>query len=211
VSASDGFTTVNQTFTWTVANMLLAFANPGYQKNGGGDDVSLPLSAHGGESTTYTYSSSGLPSGLSLDPSTGLISGTVAPAMSDEELDREIARLAPLLGLTVPMTPEQLREQVRQLRERRDCPNPHCTVVLRHRRGEPEPPMPQDAALCPDCGEPHVLLLEEVVIENRAQAEAFHANPPQTLASSSTTRIGAREAAHGYQQCSVQSRTTQEA
>jgi hypothetical protein len=60
-------------------------------------------------------------------------------------------------------------------REGRACPRPHLTVVLTYRRGEPEPPLPTDAARCPDCGQPHLLLLEEVVVETRAQVEALRA------------------------------------
>jgi hypothetical protein len=80
VSASDGFTTVSQTFTWTVTSVPLTLANPGAQSNIGQDNVSLQLAASGGESATYTYTASNLPVGLALDESTGLIAGTVGAA-----------------------------------------------------------------------------------------------------------------------------------
>ena len=76
VSATAGGVTVTQTLTWTVASVVVTA--PADQTSAEGDAVSLQLSAQtaGG---TLTYNASGLPDGLSINPSTGLISGTVAP------------------------------------------------------------------------------------------------------------------------------------
>ena len=43
-----------------------------------GDSVSVPMNAWGQSGQTLTYSATGLPPGLSIDSSTGLISGTIA-------------------------------------------------------------------------------------------------------------------------------------
>ena len=53
----------------------LALANPGNQTSGTGTAVSLTLSASGG-TAPYTFSATGLPTGLSINTSTGVISGT---------------------------------------------------------------------------------------------------------------------------------------
>ncbi len=76
VTATDGGATSSQSFVWTVTPRV-ALVNPGSQSNATGDNVSLQLSATspGG---TMSYSASGLPDGLSLNSSTGLLSGTVA-------------------------------------------------------------------------------------------------------------------------------------
>jgi zinc metalloprotease ZmpA len=53
----------------------LALANPGNRTGTVGVATSLSLSATGG-TTPYTFSATGLPAGLSINPSTGVISGT---------------------------------------------------------------------------------------------------------------------------------------
>src|SRR5205823_5954737 len=74
VSASaDSFAT-SQTFTWNVASPI-TLTQPANQTNSEGDTISLSLSASGGG--TKTYSATGLPTGLKLNPSTGAITGTV--------------------------------------------------------------------------------------------------------------------------------------
>ncbi len=54
--------------------------NPGDQTNTVGDVVSLQIQANDLDGDTLTYSDSGLPNGLSIDPNTGLITGTVTTA-----------------------------------------------------------------------------------------------------------------------------------
>jgi len=58
--------------------------NPGTQNNAVGDNVSLQIQANGlppGDS--WTYSATGLPSGLSINTSTGLITGTITGSTND--------------------------------------------------------------------------------------------------------------------------------
>lgn len=66
-------------FTWTVTNTnrLPEVVNPGAQFSLPGDSVSLQITASDPDSDSLTYAASGLPDALSIDPATGLISGTV--------------------------------------------------------------------------------------------------------------------------------------
>jgi Putative Ig domain len=77
VTATDGTYSDSQTFHWTVSRLTLS--NPGDQTNYDGQVVSLPLSAADNLGDVLTYSATGLPTGLSIDGGTGVISGTVAP------------------------------------------------------------------------------------------------------------------------------------
>ncbi|MFJ8491420.1 putative Ig domain-containing protein [Streptomyces sp. NPDC094038] len=77
---------------WGTPNGTTAFAsgtstgntvtvtNPGSQSTATGSSVSLQISATDSASATLTYSASGLPTGLSISSSTGLISGTASTA-----------------------------------------------------------------------------------------------------------------------------------
>ncbi|HEV8000773.1 MAG TPA: Ig-like domain repeat protein, partial [Planctomycetaceae bacterium] len=77
VTASDGQgDSPSQAFTWNVST--LSVTNPGTQNNAVGDAVSLQVQDAGLPSgDTWTYSATGLPSGVSIDPNSGLISGTI--------------------------------------------------------------------------------------------------------------------------------------
>ena len=77
VTASDGQGAgASQTFTWNVS--VLSVINPGTQNNAVGDSVSLQTQDSGLPSgDSWSYSATGLPSGLSIDPTSGLITGTV--------------------------------------------------------------------------------------------------------------------------------------
>lgn len=77
ISATDGTYSASHSFTWTVAPRI-AVANPGDQANTAGDMVSLAITAADAASASLTYSASGLPSGLNIDSTTGIISGTIA-------------------------------------------------------------------------------------------------------------------------------------
>ncbi|HVS40443.1 MAG TPA: putative Ig domain-containing protein, partial [Gemmataceae bacterium] len=68
---------VRITWTITAANQAPVLYNPGDQVNLAGDVVSLPLSAYDPDGDTLTFSAAGLPSGLSIDPNSGIISGTI--------------------------------------------------------------------------------------------------------------------------------------
>jgi len=76
LTVSDGAHAVTGIFAWTVTKV--GVVNPGDQNNQEGDNVSLQL-AGTGIFGTLTYSASGLPDGLSINPSTGLISGSLPP------------------------------------------------------------------------------------------------------------------------------------
>jgi lysophospholipase L1-like esterase len=69
-------------FTWTVADKNgkpNIFPEPGNQENDEGDSVNLPISASDPNGTdTLTYSATGLPESLSINTTTGLISGTIS-------------------------------------------------------------------------------------------------------------------------------------
>ncbi len=82
VTATDGTDPASTSFTWTVQNFALE--NPGDQSNSEGDAVSLQLVVDSNASPNLTYSGSGLPAGLSLDTSSGIISGTVAPGDAND-------------------------------------------------------------------------------------------------------------------------------
>src|SRR5262249_28867791 len=76
VTASDRSTSDIGTFTWTVTDVTApALTNPGAQSGNEGDSVSLQIVASDADGDPLTYSASGLPSGLSIDTGTGLISG----------------------------------------------------------------------------------------------------------------------------------------
>ena len=58
-------------------NDLPSVTNPGSQSNDVNDTVNLPIAATDANGDTLTYSATGLPPGLSIDPDTGVISGTL--------------------------------------------------------------------------------------------------------------------------------------
>ena len=64
-------------FGWTIHN-LVSVTNPGTQFTDISTPVTLPMSAtdSNGSITTFTWSATGLPTGLSINPATGVISGT---------------------------------------------------------------------------------------------------------------------------------------
>jgi large repetitive protein len=82
----DSSATANQTFTWTV-HPLVTVTNPGGQDNKDGDTVSMGVSANDSAGNNLTYSASGLPAGLNIDPDTGLISGTIISGASASSPD----------------------------------------------------------------------------------------------------------------------------
>ena len=77
VSAGDGTCSASQSFTWNV-NGPVNIVTPADQTNNEGDTVSLSISASDGRSGTLTYGAAGLPAGLSINASTGAISGTIS-------------------------------------------------------------------------------------------------------------------------------------
>ena len=80
VTATDpGGLTGNATFTWNVANtnQTPVVTNPGAQTSAEGAVISLQIGANDPDLESLTYSASGLPGGLSIDGTTGLIAGTI--------------------------------------------------------------------------------------------------------------------------------------
>jgi hypothetical protein len=79
-TATDQTLTASQTFTWTITttNHAPVLTSPGNQTNAAGDVVSLPVTATDADNNTLTYTATGLPTGLTIDPASGLISGTIA-------------------------------------------------------------------------------------------------------------------------------------
>ncbi len=76
IIVGDGTYYSSAGFEWDV-NGAIAITDPGAQANVVGDAVSLPVAAADTDSGTLTYAATGLPNGLSINTSTGLISGTV--------------------------------------------------------------------------------------------------------------------------------------
>ena len=78
VTATDGSYSATQSFSWTISTPpTLTISGPGKQSNLEGDLVSLPVSAADPFGSPLTFSETGLPTGLTINPSDGVISGTV--------------------------------------------------------------------------------------------------------------------------------------
>jgi hypothetical protein len=77
-TVSDGsLSTASRTFTWTVTNVNRAptLAQPTNQTSAENATISLQLAGSDPDGNALSYSATGLPPGLVLNPSTGLISG----------------------------------------------------------------------------------------------------------------------------------------
>jgi hypothetical protein len=83
VIVSDGELQDDSTFPWVIAAVPASappvVTNPGNQTNAEGDAVSLQVVATDTDSPTLEYSSLGLPPGLFIGSTTGLIEGTISP------------------------------------------------------------------------------------------------------------------------------------
>ena len=79
---SDGALTASRTFTWTVTNTNRAptLTQPSNRTTARGSTVSLQLVASDPDGNPLTYSAIGLPTGLTVNSSTGRISGTATTA-----------------------------------------------------------------------------------------------------------------------------------
>ena len=82
ITASAGGASDTETFTWTVNPKPITLTNPGDQLNSSGDTISLSLSATITTANPVSFWAMGLPSGLSMNSSTGLISGTIPNFLS---------------------------------------------------------------------------------------------------------------------------------
>ena len=79
VTASDGDLSDSVSVTWRVANTNRApvLSDPGAQAGAEGETVILTLAATDPDGDALTYGTTGLPEGLSLDGTTGAITGTL--------------------------------------------------------------------------------------------------------------------------------------
>ena len=68
------------TFTWTVSTSTVSLTSPGNQSNHDGATVTLPLTSSDSASNALSFAATGLPSGLTINSSTGAISGLMRPA-----------------------------------------------------------------------------------------------------------------------------------
>jgi hypothetical protein len=77
ITATDGTFSASQVFTWHV-NPVVAVTTILSQTNKEGDTVNLPVMATDAKSQTLHFSAMHLPPGLSIDGTTGLISGSIS-------------------------------------------------------------------------------------------------------------------------------------
>ena len=63
------------------SNLPPAITNPGAQTSAAGDGAALQIEASDAEGGALSYSACNLPPGLSIDPTTGLVAGTVTPGI----------------------------------------------------------------------------------------------------------------------------------
>ena len=79
VSVTDGTEIATESFFWTVTlnNHAPELVNPPDQQSVEGDIVAYQIVASDPDGTPLTYTATNLPTGLAIDPATGLISGTV--------------------------------------------------------------------------------------------------------------------------------------
>jgi hypothetical protein len=85
VKATDpGLLSGERQFVWTIAlsNVPPEITQPANQVNNEGDSVSLQIEATDPDGDSLEYSALGLPTGLSINASTGLISGTIQSGAS---------------------------------------------------------------------------------------------------------------------------------
>ncbi len=83
ITAGDGSSSVSRTFGWSVSPATLWLENVPDQNNSVGDNVTLKVYASSTGELGLSYSASGLPGGLTLNSSTGLITGT--PSLADQD------------------------------------------------------------------------------------------------------------------------------
>ncbi len=81
VTVSNGTSSSSTTFNWSASGPI-TITDSGAQQFNAGDAVSIPITATDAATGTLSYSASGLPSGLSISSSTGLITGTIGTGVS---------------------------------------------------------------------------------------------------------------------------------
>jgi hypothetical protein len=80
ITVTDGTTPVSQPIVWTVTNANRApeVTNPSDQTHGEGTAVMVPVAASDPDGDPLSYSATGLPVGLTIDTTDGIISGTLS-------------------------------------------------------------------------------------------------------------------------------------
>jgi hypothetical protein len=77
VTVSDGLDSSSLDFTLTVTNPVPMIASPGEQSSTEGASVGLQIEASDPDGDPLVFSATGLPPDLTINPSTGFISGTI--------------------------------------------------------------------------------------------------------------------------------------
>src|SRR5439155_21513959 len=79
-TASDSSLSNSQAFTWTVTHVNRAptLTSPGAQTSAENTSIALQLVATDLDGDALTYSATGLPASLTLNPATGLVAGTLS-------------------------------------------------------------------------------------------------------------------------------------
>lgn len=78
VAVTDGTNTAKTVFSWTIADITQpTLVNPGSQSSNEGNSILLAIGASDADGDPLTYSALNLPAGLSIDSSTGKITGTI--------------------------------------------------------------------------------------------------------------------------------------
>ena len=83
VTVSDGVASSSLNFTLTVTNPVPVITSPGDQSSVEGASVALQIEASDPDGDTLVFSANGLPPNLSINTSTGLISGTIGATAAD--------------------------------------------------------------------------------------------------------------------------------
>lgn len=79
VTATDGTNTGSTTFAWIVSDVTTpSLTPPGSQASHIGDAISLPITANDLDGDSLTFTAYGLPASLTINPATGVISGTLS-------------------------------------------------------------------------------------------------------------------------------------
>ena len=78
IDVTDGTETAEHTFNWTIDPTIIpiiTLSNPGNQRNFTDETINLPIQGAASGTDHLAYSVTGLPNGLGIDPSTGIITG----------------------------------------------------------------------------------------------------------------------------------------
>ncbi len=77
VTFGDGSSSGSTVFSWTVESAIVEVSSPGDQVNLGGDSVDIEIPVSFVSDHSVSFAASNLPTGLTIDANTGMISGTI--------------------------------------------------------------------------------------------------------------------------------------